>query len=64
MKKVTVINGLPHIDGRLCTYETKQIRSKIQEFSEVNKEFNLPKKYTYIITEQNGFSKIIKAPKQ
>ena len=63
MITVKVINGLPRIDGRLCSYETKKIRSKIQEFAEVNEEFILPKKYTYVITELNGFAKIIKTPK-
>lgn len=60
--KVIVKDGLPHIDGRLCSYETKKIRSKIQEFAEVNNEFILPKKYTYVITELNGFAKIVKKP--
>ena len=60
--KVIVKDGLPHIDGRLCSYDTKKIRSKIQEFAEVNDEFILPKKYTYVITEVNGFAKIVKKP--
>lgn len=58
--KVIVKNGLPTIDGRICSYETKKIRSKIHEFAEVNKEFILPSKYTYEVTEPNGFAKIIK----
>lgn len=62
--KVIVKNGHPYIDGRLCSYETKKIRSKIQDFAEVNNEFILPKRYTYVITEVNGFAKIINAPKQ
>ncbi len=64
MIKVEVKNGLPHIDGRICSYETKEIRSEVQEFAEVNKEFILPKKYTYVVTELNGFAKIIKAEEQ
>jgi len=60
MIKVEVKNGLPYIEGRLCSYETKKIRSRIQEFAEVNEEFVLPKKYTFVITEVNGFAKIIK----
>lgn len=63
MIKVEVKNGLPHIEDRLCSYETKKIRTMIQDFSEVNKEFILPKKYTFVITDVNGFAKIIKAPK-
>jgi len=63
MITVKVRNGLPHIDGKLCSYETEEIRSKIQEFAEVSEEFILPKKYTYVITELHGFAKIIKAPK-
>lgn len=61
--KVIVQNRLPHIDGRQCSYETEKIRSRIQELAEVNSEFVLPKKYTYVITEVNGFAKIIKKPK-
>lgn len=56
-------NGRPSIDGMNCSYQTKKIRSLIQSFFEVNKEFVLPKKYTYVVTELNGFAKIIKAPK-
>ena len=63
MIKVEVKNGLPYIEGRLCSYETKRIRSKIQEFAEVNKEFILPNKYTFVVTEVNGFAKIVKALK-
>jgi hypothetical protein len=63
MIKVEVKNGLPYIEGRLCSYETNKIRSKIQEFAEVNKEFALPNKYTFVVTEVNGFAKIIKALK-
>ncbi len=61
MITVKVIRGLPHIDGRQCSYETKEIRSEIQAFAEVNAEFALPKKYTYVVTELNGFAKITKA---
>ena len=58
--KVIVKDGLPTIDGRICSYETKKIRSIIQSFAEVNNEFVLPIKYTYVITEGNGFAKIVK----
>lgn len=58
--KVVVKNGIPFIEGRLCSYQTKKIRSKIKEFAEVNDEFILPKKYTFIVTKINGFAKIIK----
>ena len=54
--------GSPYIDGRRCSFETKKIRKNILEMMEVNEEFALPKKYTYVITELNGFAKIIKAP--
>ncbi len=53
-------DGIPSIDGRYCSYQTKKIRSLIRSFFEVNKEFVLPKKYTYVVTELNGFAKIIK----
>ncbi len=53
-------NGSPSIDGRRCSYQTKKIRSYILSFFEVNKEFVLPKKYTYVVTNLNGFAKIIK----
>lgn len=50
--------GIPHIDGRLVSYETKKIRSEIQSFFQVNKIFVLPKKYTYVVTPM-GKAKII-----
>ena len=53
--------GSPYIDGRRCSFETKKIRKAILEMIEVNEEFILPKKYDYVITEVNGFAKIIKA---
>ena len=53
-------NGRPSIDGRNCSYQSKKIRSLIEMLFEVNKEFVLPKKYTYVVTELNGFAKIIK----
>ena len=52
-------NGVPSIDGRICSYDTKQIRTIIENIFEVNKEFILPKEYTYVVTEINGFAKII-----
>ena len=52
--------GSPFIDGRRCSFETKKIRKKILEMIEVNEEFILPKKYDYVVTELNGFAKIIK----
>lgn len=64
MIKVEVKNGLPHIDGRLCSYETTKIRSMIQEFAEVNNEFILPSKYSFVVTELNGFAKIVKTRNQ
>lgn len=51
-------DGSPKIDGRTCSYQTERIRDEILDFSEVNNEFNLPKKYSYTITELNGFAKI------
>ena len=57
---VKVKNGSPYIDNRRCSFETKKIRIKILDFAEVNEEFVLPKKYTYVVTELNGFAKIIK----
>ncbi len=55
-------NGRPSIGGMNCSYQTKKIRSLIEMLFEVNKEFILPKKYTYLVTELNGFAKIIKVP--
>lgn len=60
---VKAVNGHHRIDGRICSYETSKIRSIILGFAEVNNEFVLPKKYTYVITELNGFAKIIKISK-
>lgn len=60
MITVKVKNGFPHIGDRLCSYETAKIRSMIQEFAEVNSEFILPIKYSFVVTELNGFAKIIK----
>ena len=59
MIKVEVKNGSPYIDGRLCSYETSEIRSMILEFAEVNDVFILPNKYDFVVTELNGFAKII-----
>lgn len=59
--KVEVLHGVAYIDGRMCSFETKEIRSIIEEFAEVNKEFILPKKYDYVVTELNGFAKIIES---
>lgn len=52
--------GSPYIDGKRCSFETKKIRKTIMEMIEVNEEFILPKKYDYVVTEINGFAKIIK----
>jgi hypothetical protein len=60
MSKVEVKNGSPYIDGKRCSFETKKIRRMILEFAEVNEEFMLPNKYTYVVTKLNGFAKIIK----
>jgi len=57
-------HGRPSIDGMYCSYQTKKIRGFIQMLFEVNKEFILPKKYTYVVTKLNGFAKIIKSPKR
>lgn len=58
--KVKVEDGLPYIDGRLCSFETIEIRSEIEGLAELNEEFILPNKYTYEITKINGFAKIVK----
>ena len=60
MIKVKTEYGSPRIDGRRCSFETEEIRAEILAFSKVNAEFTLPDKYTYEITELNGFAKIIK----
>lgn len=54
--------GLPSIDGMYCTFETRKIRKVIEDMFEVNKEFNLPKKYTYEIkhSETQGYIAKIK----
>lgn len=59
--KVEVKNGRPYINGMMCSFETKKIRTVIMDFAEVNEEFLLPKKYTYVVTKLNGFAKIIKS---
>ena len=58
MIKVKSINGSPTINENRCSFETDQIRTEILAFSKVNDEFILPDKYTYEITELNGFAKI------
>jgi len=63
MVKVEVKNKMPYIDGRLCSYETEEIRSMVQEFAEVNSEFILPSTYNFVITELNGFAKIVNVQK-
>lgn len=64
MTTVKVKNGSPYINDRRCTFETKKIRKIIMDFAEFNSEFKLPKKYSFTITNLNGFAKIIKAQKQ
>lgn len=60
---VAVENGVPCIDGRVCSYETIAIRSEIHDLAIVNSVFTLPEKYTYVVTEVNGFAKIVHAEK-
>ena len=53
-------NGVVNtIEGRTCTYDTDEIRDEIVSFSLSNSKFNLPDKYTWVVTKQNGFAKII-----
>lgn len=67
MKKIIVkIRGRHlYIDGRMCSFETMEVRETIEtlgRLSLLSKEFELPNEYTYIVTENCGFAKIIKKP--
>lgn len=56
---VEVKDSMPYIDDRMCSYETIAIRSEIQDLAKDNAVFYLPSKYTYVVTEINGFAKIV-----
>jgi hypothetical protein len=56
---VNSVRCVAFIDGHQCTFQNKHIRSIIESMAEVNETFNLPEKYTYIITA-NKCAKIIK----
>lgn len=60
---VEVIDGFTTIDGKICSYDTEEIRGEILSYSQVNKSFNLPRKYHYVVTPVNGFAKIIRKAK-
>lgn len=61
MEKTIVkrIKNRTTIEGRICSYDSDQIREEILAFSKANSKFNLPHKYTWVITPINGFAKII-----
>lgn len=42
------------------TYENKEIRKEIEDMLEVNKSFNLPKKYTYEIMPSSFWGSVAK----
>lgn len=56
---VNSVRCIAFINGHQCTFQTKRIRNIIESMAEVNESFNLPKKYTYVITA-NQYAKIIK----
>jgi len=62
MKKNIVSDtfGVPSINGIVCTYKLKKIRTEIEEMFSKEKTFNLPDKYDYIIISSNSFGKVAK----
>lgn len=52
-RKVKAKYGLPSIDGIVCTYETKKIRTEIEAFFKENRVFILPDRYIYKLKLQN-----------
>ena len=58
--KISDKNGLPSIDGNICTFDTKEIRSEVEGMFEVNKNFNLPTKYTYEVMPSGFWGQIAK----
>lgn len=57
---ITRENGLLSINGVLCTYETKEIRATIQNLSEIDSVFELPERYTYILTPSESHGQVAK----
>ena len=55
---------LPSIDGIVCTYQTKEIRSEIEKTFHSNKTFPLPEKYTYEITPSQFWGNVAKIIKK
>lgn len=43
--RIEVHDGYPTIGGKVCTFQTKEIRTEIEDMAEVNDSFLLPKKY-------------------
>ena len=60
MIKIEDKNGTPAINGITCTFQTVEIRSEIEGMFEVNKEFVLPKKYTYKVMPSKFHGQVAK----
>ena len=58
--KLSDKNGFMSINGITCTFQTKEIRSEIEGMFDVNKNFNLPKKYTYQIMPSEFWGQVAK----
>ena len=48
----------PSINGYICTFKTKKIRTEIEGFFEVNQSFNLPTRYTFKIMPSQFHGKV------
>jgi len=60
MIKVERKNGIATIDGVICTFDDKEIRSEIEGMIDANKTFNLPDKYTYEVKPSDFWGKVAK----
>lgn len=61
MTIVKNINGLPHIEGLLCTYDTKEIRSELELLMSTSDEIELPIKYSYEVIYVNNLPYVRRA---
>jgi hypothetical protein len=46
--KVEDKGGQPSINGKICTYDTREVRNEIEALFDINNSFYLPTKYDII----------------
>lgn len=60
MTTITVKHGVATMDGVLCTFDSKEIRSEIEGLCSRYERFDLPGKYGYLIIEAGTRPKVAK----